>query len=66
MSIFFPYNPSVVLDFFTTTFSLNLSELTSYQTLIITVISNIYFFCFWFFIIYFALKAFNRIWERLF
>lgn len=66
MSIFIPYSPSDVVQYFTTTFSLNLTELTSYQTLIITLISNIYFFLFWGFIIYFSLKLFNRIWERFF
>lgn len=66
MSILLPYNPSVVLDYFTTTFSLDLTKLTSYETLIITVLSNLYFFVYWGFIIYIALKIFNRIWERFF
>lgn len=66
MSFIFPYSPSFVVDSFTDLFSLNLTELSSYETLILTILSNIYFFLFWFIIIYFSLKIFNRIWERLF
>ena len=66
MSIFIPYSPSDVINHFTNLFSLNLTDFTSYETLIITLISNIYFFLFWGFIIYFSLKLFNRIWERFF
>lgn len=66
MSIFIPYSPGDVIDHFTTLFSLNLNDLTSYQTLIVTLIANLYFFIFWFFILYFVIKLFNRIWERLF
>lgn len=66
MSIFIPYSPSEVIQHFTTLFSLNLTELTSYQTLIVTLIANVYFFMFWFIIVYFALKLFNRVWERFF
>lgn len=66
MSIFFPYAPSVIIDYFLTTFNLSLSSLTDYESAIITLLSNIYFFVYWFIIIYFSLKIFNRIWERLF
>lgn len=66
MSIFFPYSPDVVLNYFTTTFSLDLSTLTSYETLSITLLSNLYFYIYWGFIIYISLKIFNRIWERFF
>lgn len=66
MSIFIPYSPSDVIQYFTTAFSLNLTELTSFETLIIMLLSNIYFFVFWFIIVYFSLKIFNRIWERFF
>lgn len=66
MSFMIPYSPSVVIQHFTDLFNLNLTELSSYETLMLTILSNIYFFLFWFFIIYFALKIFNRIWERLF
>ena len=66
MSIFIPYSPSVVVEHFSTLFSINLTGLTSYETLMITIVSNIYFFLFWGCIVYFALKMFNRIWERLF
>lgn len=66
MSIFIPYSPGEVIQHFTTLFSLNLTELTSYQTLIITLIANVYFFMFWFIIVNFALKLFNRVWERFF
>lgn len=66
MSIFIPYNPTVVLDYFTNLFSLDLSVLTTYESLIVTIIANLYFFVYWGVIIYFSLKIFNRIWERLF
>lgn len=66
MSIFIPYSPGEVIQHFITLFSLNLTELTSYQTLIVTLIANAYFFMFWFIIVYFALKLFNRVWERFF
>ena len=66
MSIFIPYSPSDVITYFTNLYSLDLTSLTSYQSLIVTLIANAYFFLFWGFIIYFALKLFNRIWERFF
>lgn len=66
MSIFIPYSPSDALVFFTDLFSLDLTVLTAYETLVVTLLSNIYFFVFWFVIIYFSLKIFNRIWERFF
>ena len=66
MSFFLPYSPSLVIDHFTSLFNLNLTELTSYETLIITILSNIYFFLFWGLLVYFSLKIFNRIWERFF
>jgi len=66
MSIFFPYSPEVVISTFTTWFSLDLTTLTSFETVTITILANIYFFGFWFFIIYFTLKGFNKIYEKLF
>lgn len=66
MSICVPYSPDVVLSYFTSTFSLELSSLTSFETLVVTILANLYFFIFWFVIIYFSLKIFNRIWERFF
>ena len=66
MSIFLPYSVNQVIEYFTTLYSLDLTSLTSYQTLILNIIANAYFFLFWFVIIYFSLKIFNRIWERFF
>ena len=66
MSIFLPYSPTDVLTYFSTKFSLDLTTFSSYESLIITMLSNLYFFIYWGFIIYIALKIFNRIWERLF
>lgn len=66
MSIFIPYTPTQVLDHFISLFGLDYTSLTSYETTIITIISNLYFFIIWFIIIYFSLKIFNRIWERFF
>lgn len=66
MSIFLPYSVNTVINYFTTTFSLDLTTLTSYETLMLTILANLYFFIYWGFIIYIALKIFNRIWERIF
>ena len=66
MSIFLPYSPTVVIETLANWFSLDLSILTSYESLIITLLSNLYFFVFWFFIIYFVLKGINRVYERIF
>ncbi len=66
MSIFLPYSVEVVINYFATKFGLDLSTLSSYEMLSITIYSNIYFFIYWFFVIYISLKLFNRIWERFF
>lgn len=66
MSIFLPYTPDIVLEYFTNKFIVDLTTLTSYESLMITILSNIYFFMYWGIIIYFVLKLFNRIWERFF
>lgn len=66
MSIFLPYSPEVVINTFTTLFSIDLTSLTSYETLTITILANAYFFGFWFFMLYFILKGFNRVYERIF
>ena len=46
MSIFIPYNPTTIIDHFTNLFGLDLSTLTTYETMILTILSNIYFFVF--------------------
>lgn len=66
MSFFIPYGPVLVIEYFSTLFSLDLTGLTGYQTLILTLLSNIYFFGFWFFVMYFVLKGFNRIYQKIF
>lgn len=66
MSVFFPYSPSDVLQYFSDLFTINIGSLTAYEELCLTLLSNIYFFLYWSIIIYFALKIFNRIYERLF
>lgn len=66
MSIFLPYSVEQVVTYFTTLYNLDLTTLTSYQTLILNILANAYFFLYWFFIIYFSTKLFNRVWERLF
>lgn len=66
MSIFLPYSPDIIISTFTTWFSLDLTTLTSFETLTITLLANAYFFGFWFFILYFTLKGFNRVYERIF
>ena len=64
MSIFLPYSSEIVLAYFTTKFSLDLTTLSSYEVLSITILSNLYFYVYWGFIICISLKIFNRIWER--
>lgn len=66
MSIFLPYSVEQVVTYFTTLYNLDLSTLTPYQTLILNILANAYFFLFWGLVIYFSLKLFNRVWERLF
>ena len=66
MSIFLPYNVEFVIQYFTNLYSVDLTTLTSYESLMITLIANLYFFIYWGRIIYFVLKLFNRIWERFF
>lgn len=66
MSIFLPYSPDVVISTFTTWFSLDLTTLTSFESLLLTILTNVYFLGFWFFVLYFILKGFNKIYERMF
>ena len=66
MSIFIPFSPQVVLEAFTRWFALDLSALTGYESLVLTLLSNIYFFVFWFCILYFTLKGIYRVYERMF
>lgn len=66
MSIFLPYSVEQVVTYFTTLYNLDLTTLTPYQSLILNLIANAYFFLFWGFVIYFSIKLFNRVWERLF
>ena len=66
MSFLLPYSPDVVIATFTRWFELDLTLLNDYQSMILCIGANLYFFIFWFFIIYFSLKGFNRIYERLF
>lgn len=66
MSIFLPYDPTIVIEYFTSLFSFDLTTLSSYELLIVTILSNLYFFIYWFVIVCFSLKIFNRIWERFF
>ena len=66
MSIFIPFSPQVVVETLTNWFSLDLSSLTNYESLVLTLLSNIYFFVFWFCILYFTLKGIYRVYERMF
>ena len=66
MSIFLPYSVEQVITYFTTLYNLDLTTLTPYQTLILNIVANAYFFLFWGVIIYFSIKLFNRVWERIF
>lgn len=66
MSIFIPYSVEKTILYFSTLYSLDLSSITDYEKLMLTLFANIYFFVFWGFIIYISLKIFNRIYERFF
>lgn len=66
MSIFLPYSTNTVIAYFTTKYGIDLTALTSYEVLSITILSNLYFYIYWGFIIYISLKIFNRIWEKFF
>lgn len=66
MSIFFPFSPADVLSYYSNLFGLTLSSLTEFETLLITILSCLYFFVYWGFIIYISLKIFNRIYEKIF
>lgn len=66
LSIFFPYSPNLVIDYLSELFSFDYTSLSAFESTIITIFSNLYFFVVWFIIVYFSLKIFNRIWERLF
>lgn len=66
MSLFFPYSPAVVITELADLFTIDLSSLTAYETTLLTLFANLYFFIIWFIIAYYSLKIFNRIWERLF
>lgn len=66
MSIFFPYNINTVLNTFTSWFSIDLTNLSSFESLTITILANLYFFVFWFFILWCVLKSLNWVYERLF
>jgi len=65
MSIFIPYNIIEVETTFERWFNISLINLTDYQSIMLTLMANIYFFGFWFFVIYFSLKGLNWVYERL-
>lgn len=66
LSIFLPYSIDTVISTFTTWFNLDLTTLTSFESIVITILVNAYFFGFWSFILYFTLKGFYKIYEKLF
>ena len=66
MSIFIPYDINSTINYLSNLFSIDLSSLTSFENILLTLFANLYFFLTWYILIYFALKIFNRIWERLF
>lgn len=65
MSIFLPYNPQIVVETLEKWFIIDLSLISDFQKICLTIVANAYFFGFWFFIIYFSLKTLNWIYERL-
>ena len=66
MSVFFTYSVTEVISTLTRWFNLDLSTLTNFESICLTILVNIYFFIFWGFIIYCILKSLNWVYERLF
>lgn len=66
MSIFLPYGVTEVITKFTNWFNLDLSNITDYESIILTILTNIYFFIFWGFILWCIIKSLNWVYERLF
>lgn len=58
--------PSVVVEFFTSKFGLDLSILSDFELLEVTILANIYWLIFWGIIVYFVYKLFNRLYLRIF
>ena len=65
MSIFIPYNITDVLTTLETCFTIDLTNITDYQAVLLTLVANAYFFLFWGFIMYFVLKSLNWVYERI-
>lgn len=65
MSIFLPYSVTEVISKFSEWFSLDLSNLTAYENIVLTMLANMYFFIFWGFILWCILKGLNWVYERL-
>lgn len=65
MSIFLPYDVTAVILKFSEWFNLDLSELTDFESIVITMLANIYFFIFWGFILWCIIKSLNWVYERL-
>lgn len=65
MSIFLPYNVNEVILTFENWFNIDLSLISDYQRIIITLGANLYFFVFWFVIIWVVLKSINWVYTRI-
>ena len=65
MSIFLPYKVTEVITKFSDWFNLDLSTLTNFERICITMLANMYFIMFWGFIIWCILKGLNWVYERL-
>ena len=65
MSIFLPYSVTEVISKFSEWFSLDLSTLTNFESICLTMLANMYFFIFWGFILWCIIKSLNWVYERL-
>ena len=65
MSIFLPYDITTVITKFSEWYSLDLTGLSDYQMLGLTIATNLYFIISWGFIIWCILKGINWVYERL-
>lgn len=64
--IFIPFDITSVINYLSNLFAIDLSYISDFQSVCLTLLANAYFFGFWFFIIFFSLKGINWVYERLF
>lgn len=66
MSIFLPYSVTEVVTKFSEWFSLDLSGLSNFESICLTMLANLYFIVSWWLILWCIFKGINWVYERLF